>query len=81
MIEELPETLSIDIDRLKLIGGVVVVVDYTPEQQAAKDDKDLSDTILLKVGKTLFNHENRIRVLEGKAPITAAQFKTAITNL
>ena len=28
--------------------------------------------------KTLFNHENRIRVLEAKAPITQAQFVAAI---
>jgi hypothetical protein len=31
--------------------------------------------------KTTFNHENRIRALEGKAPITVAQFKTALKAL
>lgn len=36
------------------------------------------DIILLKIA---FNHENRIRVLEGKAPITMAQFKTALNAL
>jgi hypothetical protein len=32
-------------------------------------------------GQILFNHENRIRVLEGKAQITAKQFKTAVKGL
>jgi hypothetical protein len=31
--------------------------------------------------KILFNHENRIRALEGKAAITAAQFRTAVKAL
>lgn len=31
--------------------------------------------------KALFNHENRIRALESKAPITAAQFVTALKAL
>jgi hypothetical protein len=32
-------------------------------------------------GQILFNHENRIRVLEGKTQITAKQFKTAVKGL
>lgn len=36
------------------------------------------DLVLLKVA---FNHENRVRVLEGKQPITLAQFKAAIKAL
>ncbi len=31
--------------------------------------------------KVLFNHENRIRVLESKQPITVAQFKAGIRAL
>lgn len=31
--------------------------------------------------KVLFNHENRVRTLEGKAAITAAQFKAALKAL
>lgn len=33
------------------------------------------------VAKVLFNHENRIRALEGKASVTAAQFKSALKDL
>jgi hypothetical protein len=36
------------------------------------------DTVTLKI---LFNHENRIRALEGKQAITAAQFANAIKSL
>lgn len=36
------------------------------------------DPILAKIA---FNHENRIRALEAKAPITVAQFKAAIRAL
>jgi hypothetical protein len=41
----------------------------------------LSDAIDALVLKVLFNHENRIRVLEGKAAISAAQFKTALVSV
>lgn len=33
------------------------------------------------IAKILFNHENRIRALEGQSTITAAQFKAAIKAL
>ena len=33
------------------------------------------------VNKLLFNHENRIRALEGKVALTPAQFKVALKNL
>jgi hypothetical protein len=32
-------------------------------------------------GQILFNHENRIRTLEGKTAITVKQFKTAVKAL
>jgi hypothetical protein len=32
-------------------------------------------------GQVLFNHENRIRTLEGKTAITVKQFKTAVKGL
>lgn len=59
-------------------------------KKAAIDDLAAKDTatlnaILLAPGsldraelKTLFNHENRIRALEGKAAITQAQFVNAL---
>lgn len=39
---------------------------------------DRMDQTALKI---LFNHENRVRVLEGKAAITMQQFKTALLTL
>lgn len=47
------------------------------------DDKteNVTSSFNTIIGKVLFNHENRIRALEGKAAITAAQFITAIKAL
>lgn len=39
------------------------------------------DAVDIVVGKVLFNHENRIRALEGKQAVTAAQFRTALKAL
>ena len=39
------------------------------------DPMDSWDIITLKIA---FNHENRIRALEGKAAVTVTQFKTAV---
>jgi hypothetical protein len=47
------------------------------DAQAAKAINNI-DALHLKIA---FNHENRVRALESKAPITLAQFKTAIRNL
>lgn len=33
------------------------------------------------VAKALFNHENRLRALEGRQSVTAAQFRTALKGL
>lgn len=44
----------------------------------APDAIDAVDIVLLKVA---FNHENRLRAIEGKAAITMAQFKTAVKAL
>lgn len=42
------------------------------------DPVDAWDFVTLKIA---FNHENRIRALEGKPAITVAQFKTALRNM
>lgn len=42
------------------------------------DPIDAWDVVSFKIS---FNHENRIRALEGKSAITAAQFKTAVKGL
>lgn len=47
---------------------------------AYKDSQAVKLTIEI-AAKVLFNHENRLRALEGKAPANAAQFKTALKGL
>lgn len=47
---------------------------------AYKDSQATKLTVEI-VAKVLFNHENRIRALEGKQAVTAAQFKSALKGL
>lgn len=49
-----------------------------PDPKPVIDEVDRIDLIILRV---LFNHENRVRVLEGKQAVTMAQFRTAIKAL
>lgn len=41
-------------------------------------DSQAGKLTLALVAKVLFNHENRLRALEGKQPVTANQFKSAL---
>lgn len=41
----------------------------------------INNQVALVVGKVLFNHENRIRALEGSAQITQAQFIAGVKAL
>jgi hypothetical protein len=65
-------------------GNLVEVHEPAAEEAAqavetAKQRRvDRLDVVALR---GLFNHENRIRVLEGKGPVTAEQFKNAIKGL
>ena len=47
-------------------------------QNFTKTKPPLVDAIDVLVFKVLLNHENRIRALENKATITAAQFKSGL---
>jgi hypothetical protein len=66
-----------------------VVDTYTIElldAQEISDAKDaavgaLNGSLYAALAKAMLNHENRIRVLEAKAPITMAQFKTGVKAL
>lgn len=67
------------------VNGSVVTESYTKraltvqELDALKDAKvSAIDKVQLKIA---FNHENRIRALEGKAAITQQQFLAAIKTL
>lgn len=53
----------------------------TAEELAEKEERKFYQDAVGKLARALFNHENRIRVLEGKPEITWDQFKTAIRNL
>jgi hypothetical protein len=66
------------------LGEVLAELSIRPTNLSVLDAyKDTQATnISVKVAaKVLFNHENRIRVLENKAPITANQFKNALKDL
>lgn len=52
----------------------------TPQEFDAGKDLVVS-SLDLTIFKVLFNHENRIRALEGKTAVTANQFKTALKGL
>lgn len=63
------------LDKVQTIPTEAEVTNYVPPTMDAVDKWDV---VTLKV---CFNHENRIRALEGKAAVTPTQFKTAIRNL
>ncbi len=68
------------IDRVQ---DVWTVRTRTAEEIAAAADaeKEFAIDQLGAAFKVLFNHENRVRALEGKAAITALQFRTAVKAL
>lgn len=48
---------------------------------AGYQDSQAGGVVILTAFKVLFNHENRLRALEGKAPLTAAQARAAVKAL
>lgn len=66
------------------LGAVLAPYALRPVSASVLDGYTESQAVKLTievVAKVLFNHENRVRVLEGKQPINANQFKTAIKAL
>lgn len=63
---------------LEKIGNTVARRFTLADAPPPPDPLSSWDVITLKVA---FNHENRIRALEGKAAVTAAQFKNAVKAL
>lgn len=53
----------------------------TPEEVAEKEEIRFQFDVVRVLGKAVFNHENRIRVLEGKPEVTWEQFKTYIRGM
>ena len=74
-----------------LLGSTITIAadhvssDYSVRQKTqAELDADKQayvDSVDMLIFKVMFNHENRIRALESKAPITPQQFKTALLGL
>jgi hypothetical protein len=62
------------------VTRVWTVRDKTADELDADKDAVISAFDMLAF-KVLFNHENRIRALEGKGTVTAAQFRTAMKAL
>jgi hypothetical protein len=72
------------IDTTANLGDVLAPYNLRPVNAAVLDGYTSSQSAGLAnqiVAKVLFNHENRIRVLEGKATITAQQFLQALKGL
>lgn len=78
-------TAPTSIDNEANLGAVISDVGApkpaAPNVLAAWRDGQASNHITTAVFKILFNHENRLRALEGKAAITAAQFLAALKQL
>ena len=51
------------------------------QDPVAAEYGQLKELALRKLARFLFNHENRMRVLEGKQALTRAQFRNALENL
>lgn len=66
------------------LGDVLAPYALRPTASGVLDgytDSQATKLTIETVAKVAFNHENRIRVLEGKAAFNAAQFKAALKAL
>jgi len=78
VVDETPEVVGAPMRLVKLVDGVPVVAAPTPEDVAAAEARADLDAFIRKAFLVAFNHENRLRVLEGKPPVTREQFKAAL---
>lgn len=60
------------------IANDVSAVSFTPPPES---ERTTTAAFVRKSFLVAFNHENRLRALEGKAPVTREQFRTALVNL
>jgi hypothetical protein len=79
-----PETQVIE-GPVRTVGASEVTETYSVRAKTAAEldaDKDAKISIMDRAQlRVLFNHENRIRALEGKQAITQAQFVAAVKAL
>ena len=64
-----------------LPGSPPTDTDIANAMAGPRPDADVTGPINMAVFKVMFNHENRIRALEGKVAITAAQFLAALKSI
>lgn len=66
------------------LGEVLAPYALRPTNATVLDgykDSQATKLTVETVAKITFNHENRIRVLEGRQPVNASQFKQALKDL
>jgi hypothetical protein len=63
---------------LRLVGGKVVQVPPTSEELAAREEARVREGLFRNLLEDRLEVENRIRALEGKEPLTKAQFVAAL---
>ena len=78
VVDEAPGIVGVSLRLIKLVDGAPVAVPPPTEEIAAQEAKADLDAFLRKAFLAAFNHENRLRVLEGKPPVTREQFKAAL---
>jgi len=79
-----PTRIGSEAELGEVLAGMFMRPAGTPSAAAVLDaykDKQATQLTVEVVAKVTFNHENRIRVLEGRAPVNAAQFKQALKDL
>jgi hypothetical protein len=72
---------GVDLKFLLLVDGVVIQRDETAGEIAAREEAAFQKELVLGILKALFNHENRIRALEGKTAVTIDQFRIAVKTI
>ena len=73
-----------NIDTNANLGAVLAPYSLRPVNASVLDGyqtEQATELTVATVAKVCFNHENRIRVLEGKAQVTAQQFITVLKGL
>jgi hypothetical protein len=71
-------------DENMVVDGVPIHIPPPPktaQELAEIEEQRFIGEATLKIAKAFFNHENRLRVLEGKPAVTWEQFKAAIRGM
>ena len=78
------ESQAIDASTYAVVAGRVVKT-YTVRDKSAKELEEEKDMQVAGLGavvlRVLWNHENRVRALEGLQPVTPQQFRSTLKAL